>query len=145
MKRFSLTNQRPRVVSMGLMAPDFDRPLSGFRVIDHADEYGEMCGRLLADLGAEVFRIEPSGGAPSRMFPPLHNGTSLYFAVRNLGKKSITLDIESAAGRRRLDELLDTADVWIESHRTIDLDRRDMLERHPSLVITSITPFGLTG
>jgi crotonobetainyl-CoA:carnitine CoA-transferase CaiB-like acyl-CoA transferase len=127
------------------MPLDLERPLTGIRVIDHADECGEMCGRLLADLGADVIRIEPPGGVASRTFPPFHNGTSLYFAVRNLGKKSVTLDIESDNGRRRLDALLDNADVWIESHRTIDLNRRDILDRHPSLVITSITPFGLTG
>ncbi|HYK63579.1 MAG TPA: CoA transferase, partial [Patescibacteria group bacterium] len=127
------------------MPPDFDRPLTGIRVIDNIDECGEMCGRLLADLGADVIRVEPPGGVASRTFPPFHNGTSLYFAVRNLGKQSVTLDVESAGGRRRLDELLDHADVWLESHRAIDLNRRDILERHPSLVITSITPFGLTG
>jgi crotonobetainyl-CoA:carnitine CoA-transferase CaiB-like acyl-CoA transferase len=127
------------------MPPDSDRPLSGIRVIDHADECGEMCGRLLADLGADVIRVEPPGGAASRAFPPFHNGTSLYFAVRNLGKKSVTLDLESTDSRRRLDELLDTADVWIQSHRTFHPDPRDILDRHPPLVITSITPFGLSG
>jgi crotonobetainyl-CoA:carnitine CoA-transferase CaiB-like acyl-CoA transferase len=126
------------------MPPDFDRPLTGFRVLDHSAECGEMCGRLLADLGADVIRLEPPGGVASRSLPPFHNGTSLYFAVRNLGKKSVTLDLESADGRTRLDALLNTADVWIESHRA-DFDRRDVLDRHPRLVITSITPFGLTG
>jgi crotonobetainyl-CoA:carnitine CoA-transferase CaiB-like acyl-CoA transferase len=122
-----------------------DRPLTGIRVIDQADECGELCGRLLSDLGAEVIRVEPVGGAASRRLPPFHNDTSLYFTVRNLGKKSVTLDTDSDEGRRRLDDLLDTADVWIESHRADDLDRRAILNRHPSLIITSITPFGLTG
>ena len=127
------------------MASDFERPLAGIRVIDQADENGEMCGRLLADLGAEVIRIEPPGGAASRRLPPVHDDISLYFTVRNLGKKSVTLDMESADGRRRLDGLLDAADVWIESLRSDDLDRREVLQRHPGLVITSITAFGLTG
>jgi crotonobetainyl-CoA:carnitine CoA-transferase CaiB-like acyl-CoA transferase len=127
------------------VAPYSNRPLVGIRVIDHADENGEMCGRLLADLGAEVIRVEPRGGAASRRMPPFHGDVSLYFAVRNLGKKSVTLDMDSADGRRRLDSLLDAADVWIESHRSDDLDRREVLERHPGLVITSITAFGLTG
>ncbi|HZC46628.1 MAG TPA: CoA transferase [Candidatus Acidoferrum sp.] len=130
---------------MRLQPPDFDRPLSGIRVIDQAGECGELCGRLLADLGAEVIRVEPTAGAESRRLPPFHGDTSLYFAVRNLGKKSVTLDMESADGRRRLDRLLDSADVWIESHRADNLYRREFLERYPSLVITSITPFGLTG
>ena len=127
------------------MSSDSERPLAGIRVIDHADENGELCGRLLADLGAEVIRVEPPGGAGSRRFPPFHKDISLFFAVRNLGKKSVTLDMDSAEGRRRLDGLLEGADAWIESHRTGDLNRRDALDRHPSLIITSITPFGLTG
>ncbi len=127
------------------MASDFERPLAGIRVIDQADENGEMCGRLLADLGAEVIRVEPPGGAASRRLPPFHGDISLYFTVRNLGKKSVTLDIQSDDGRRRLVDLLDTADVWIESHRSGDFDRREVLERHPRLIITSITAFGLTG
>jgi crotonobetainyl-CoA:carnitine CoA-transferase CaiB-like acyl-CoA transferase len=127
------------------MASDLERPLAGIRVIDQAEESSEMCGRLLADLGAEVIRIEPPGGAASRRMPPFHHNTSLYFTVRNLGKKSVTIDLKSAEGRQRLDGLLDAADVWIESHRPDDLDRRKVLERHPGLVITSITAFGLTG
>ncbi|HXN12860.1 MAG TPA: CoA transferase, partial [Candidatus Acidoferrales bacterium] len=127
------------------MASDSERPLSGIRVIDQADENGELCGRLLADLGAEVIRVESVGGAASRRIPPFHGDTSLYFAVRNLGKKGVALDMESADGRRRLDDLLDAADVWIESHRASDLDRREILGRHPGLIITSITGFGLTG
>jgi crotonobetainyl-CoA:carnitine CoA-transferase CaiB-like acyl-CoA transferase len=127
------------------MSSDLERPLAGIRVIDQSDENGELCGRLLADLGAEVIRVEPPGGVASRRFPPFHKETSLYFTVRNLGKKSVTLDMDSAEGRRRLDGLLHGADVWIESHRAGDLNRREVLERHPSLIITSITPFGLTG
>jgi crotonobetainyl-CoA:carnitine CoA-transferase CaiB-like acyl-CoA transferase len=132
------------------MSSDFKRPLAGLRVIDQADVEGELCGRLLADLGAEVIRVEPAGGAASRWLPPVHSGTSLYFTVRNLGEKSVTLDMESVEGRRRLDGLLAAADVWIESHRAGYLElrgveRSDVLEHHPGLVITSITPFGLTG
>jgi crotonobetainyl-CoA:carnitine CoA-transferase CaiB-like acyl-CoA transferase len=133
-----------------MAGPQPERPLAGIRAIDHADENGEMCGRLLADLGAEVIRVEPLGGAASRGFPPFHSATSLYFAVRNLGKTSVTLDMESAEGRLRLDGLLDAADVWIESHRagyleSLGVDRGDLMRRHPGLVITSITAFGLTG
>ncbi|MGD0120120.1 MAG: CoA transferase, partial [Candidatus Binatus sp.] len=127
------------------MASDSERPLAGVRVIDQADENGELCGRLLADLGAEVIRVEPPGGATSRRMPPFHDDASLYFAVRNLGKKSVAFDVDSADGRRRLDDLLDAADVWIDSHRGGDLNHREVLERHPGLIITSITAFGLTG
>jgi crotonobetainyl-CoA:carnitine CoA-transferase CaiB-like acyl-CoA transferase len=124
------------------MPSETERPLAGIRVIDQACG---LCGRLLADLGAEVICVEPPGGAASRHAAPFHNDTSLYFTVRNLGKKSVTLDMDSADGRRRLETLLDNADVWIESNRALDLNRREILERHPQLIITSITPFGLTG
>jgi crotonobetainyl-CoA:carnitine CoA-transferase CaiB-like acyl-CoA transferase len=127
------------------MVSDSERPLAGIRVIDQTDESGELCGRLLADLGADVVLVEPPGGAASRRIPPFHDDTSLYFAVRNLGKKSVTLDMETVDGRRRLDGLLDASDVWLESHRSGELNRRDVTERHPRLIITSITPFGLTG
>jgi crotonobetainyl-CoA:carnitine CoA-transferase CaiB-like acyl-CoA transferase len=124
------------------MPSETERPLAGIRVIDQACG---LCGRLLADLGAEVICVEPPGGAASRHAAPFHNDTSLYFTVRNLGKKSVTLDMDSADGRRRLETLLNNADVWIESNRALDLNRREILERHPQLIITSITPFGLTG
>ena len=76
-----------------------DRPLQGLRVIDLADEKGELCGRLLADLGADVIRVEPPEGARSRRIPPFHGETSLYFAYRNFNKRGIRLDFESATDR----------------------------------------------
>jgi crotonobetainyl-CoA:carnitine CoA-transferase CaiB-like acyl-CoA transferase len=132
------------------MASAEERPLNGVRVVDQAEEKGELCGRLLADLGAEVIRVEPTGGSRSRKLPPIHDGTSLYFTVRNLGEKSVTIDLESAAGRAQLDQLLAASDVWIDSHlpsylTAHHLDPRDVLARHPHLVITSITDFGHTG
>ena len=61
------------------MASDLERPLAGIRVIDHADENGEMCGRLLADLGAEVIRVEPPGGAASRRISAVSRRHQLVF------------------------------------------------------------------
>lgn len=83
------------------------KPLSGLRVVDMADEKGELCGRLLADLGAEVIRLEPAEGAFSRTLPPFTpNGeTSLYFAVRNAGKRGAVVNLETDAGRDRLHEI----------------------------------------
>ena len=74
--------------------------LAGVRVVDMADEKGETCGRFLADLGADVIRVEPPGGARSRRLPPFHGTTSLAFAVRNANKRGVTLDL-SGAGRAR--------------------------------------------
>ncbi len=130
--------------------PASDRPLAGVRVVDLADEKGELCGRLLADLGADVLRVEPPGGARSRRIPPFHGGASLGFAFRNAGKCGATLDLAAAAGRARLHELLAGADVLIESFAPAErarlaLDPGDVLARHPHLVFASLSDFGSRG
>jgi crotonobetainyl-CoA:carnitine CoA-transferase CaiB-like acyl-CoA transferase len=130
--------------------PRSERPLAGLRVVDLADEKGELCGRLLADLGADVLRIEPPGGARSRSLPPIHQGASLGFALRNAGKRGATLDLSAAAGRARLHELLAAADVLIESFEPAErarltLDPGDLLARHPHLVFASLSDFGSRG
>ncbi len=127
-----------------------DRPLAGLRVVDLADEKGELCGRLLADLGADVLRVEGAGGARSRTLPPFHAGASLGFAFRNAGKRGATLDLTAAAGRARLAELLASADVLIESFAPAErarlaLDPGDVLARHPQLVFASLSDFGSRG
>ena len=92
-----------------------DRPLTGLRVLDCADEKGELCGRLLADFGADVIRVEPPEGARSRRIPPYHAGESLYFAYRNAGKRGMTIDLGTPAGIDALYHQLRYADLWIES------------------------------
>src|SRR5690349_8594309 len=92
-----------------------DRPLQGLRVLDFADEKGELCGRLLADFGADVIRVEPPEGARSRRLPPFHAGESLYYAFRNAGKRGITIDLGTPEGREALHAQLPSTDVWIES------------------------------
>ena len=126
--------------------------LRGLRVVDLADEKGELCGRMLADLGAEVIRIEPPGGAFSRTLPPFapDGQTSLYFGFRNAGKRSRIIDLESERGRDSLEALLGDADILIESAQPgrmaeLGLAAGDLLERHPHLVITSISDFGQDG
>ena len=127
-----------------------DRPLAGLRVVDLADEKGELCGRLLADLGADVLRVEPPAGARSRRLPPVHAGASLGFAFRNAGKRGATLDLEAASGRARLHEWLAAADVLLESfapgeRERLALDPGDVLARHPQLVFASLSDFGSRG
>lgn len=130
------------------------RPLEGLRVLDMADEKGEFCGRLFADLGADVVRAEPPAGGLSRSLAPFapDGRTSLYFAVRNAGKRGVTLDLATPDGRSKLDRLLASCDVWIESHRPgelaavhPDLAPDRILARHPHLVLSSISDFGQTG
>ena len=124
-------------------------PLEGIRVLDMAEEKGELCGRLLADLGAEVVRVEPPGGSPSRRLPPLTpDGTSLYFGYHNANKSSITLDLAQDAETLRA--LLAWADVWIEttppgSLAGLGFEPADVSRQHPELVVLSMTDFGQTG
>jgi len=125
-------------------------PLSGLRVLDLADEKGELGGRLLADFGAEVVRIEPPSGARSRKLPPFDQGRSLYFAHRNFNKLGLALDLEASSEREKLAGLLECADVLIESERPgrmaeLGLAPADLLDRHPHLIVLSISDFGQTG
>jgi crotonobetainyl-CoA:carnitine CoA-transferase CaiB-like acyl-CoA transferase len=125
-------------------------PLSGFRVVDLADEKAELAGRILADLGAEVLRVEPPGGARSRRLPPFKDDRSLYFATRNSNKLGMALDLEIAAGRESLLDLLSRVDVLIEAEAPgrmadLGLDPADLSERFPHLIVLSVSDFGQTG
>jgi crotonobetainyl-CoA:carnitine CoA-transferase CaiB-like acyl-CoA transferase len=127
-----------------------DRPLAGVRVVDLCDGRGELCGRLLADLGADVLRVERPGGAASRACVPLHDGVSLHFAWRNANKRGATLALASAAGRARLDALLASCDVLLESADAREraahaLAPEALAAAHPHLVHVSLTDFGQTG
>ena len=107
-------------------------PLDGIRVIDATTRWGEMAGRVLAELGAEVVKIEPPGGCDSRRLAPFDGWESLYWACVGAGKKSVV------AGE--VGPFLADADVFIESGRCGDLSRD-----YPGLVHVSVTPFGTTG
>ncbi|MBW2417575.1 MAG: CoA transferase [Deltaproteobacteria bacterium] len=126
--------------------------LAGLRVVDMADEKGELCGRLLADMGAEVIRLEAPEGAVSRTLPPFaeDGSTSLYFAIRNAGKRSAVVDLASEEGRERLHGLLESADILVESSQPgtlarLGIDAASLQARHPGLVVTSISDFGQDG
>jgi crotonobetainyl-CoA:carnitine CoA-transferase CaiB-like acyl-CoA transferase len=132
--------------------PAFIPPLDGLRVIDLTDEKGELCARLLADMGADVVRVEPAGGSRSRRLPPLapDGTTSLSYGFRNANKRSVTLDIADASEHERLHRLLAGADVLVESFTpgylaSIELEPAKLIEQHPRLVVTSVTDFGQTG
>ncbi len=120
------------------------RPLAGIRIIDTTEERGELSSRILADLGADVIKVEPPGGASSRRLPPYApDGTSLYFATRNTNKRSVIIDRSTTEGRAEFETLLARADVWVCSH--VGDDAAAIVAKFGHLVVTSITDFGLTG
>src|SRR6478735_1141013 len=89
-------------------------PLGGLRVLELADEKGQFCGKLLGDLGADVVKIEPPGGELSRRIGPFlddipHPERSLSFWYYNTSKRGITLNLETADGRRLFLRLAETA------------------------------------
>ncbi|WP_068268929.1 CaiB/BaiF CoA-transferase family protein, partial [Aldersonia kunmingensis] len=125
-------------------------PLNGVRVLDLTDGLGESCGRYLADLGAEVIRIELPDGSRSRAAEPVINGVSVPFALRNANKLGITLDLETDAGRDALRDLAANADILIESLRPGWLAARgigpiEIRSSAPELVWMSVSGFGQTG
>ena len=129
--------------------------LSSYRVLDLTDDTGYLCGKILADLGADVIKIEKPGGDVSRSRGPFYHGISdpeksLYWFSYNLNKRGITLNIEDKKGRQILKRLLKTADFVIESFTPGYLDKLDLnysqiSKINPHIVMTSITPYGSTG
>jgi crotonobetainyl-CoA:carnitine CoA-transferase CaiB-like acyl-CoA transferase len=129
--------------------------LKGFRALDLTDLSGQLCGRLLADLGMEVIKIEPPGGDPVRNLAPFVKSAdgkllSTTFAHLNAGKASKVLDLETDAGRTGLRQLVETADVVIESFQPGELDTKglgykDLAAINPGIVMASISAFGQTG
>ena len=124
-----------------------EKPLEGLRVVDTTNNRGELCGRLLADLGANVVLVEPASGSSLRRIAPFGpNGDSLGFLWRNANKSGVSIDFDSDSDSQKLLSLLSEADVWIEDGSqlgtiSVDAVTKDM----PGLVVTSITPFGYTG
>ncbi|MEV5651917.1 CoA transferase [Nocardia sp. NPDC052254] len=125
-------------------------PLDGVRVLDLTDGLGESCGRYLADLGAEVVRVELPGGSRSRSAAPTVAGTSIAFALRNANKLGVSVDLATGAGAERFRELALDADVVVESLppgllAEHGVSAAEIRSAAPGLVWTSISPFGRTG
>jgi crotonobetainyl-CoA:carnitine CoA-transferase CaiB-like acyl-CoA transferase len=126
-----------------------------YRVLDLADEKGVYCGKLLADYGADVIKIEPPQGDIIRARGPflhdeVHPEKSLYWLHFNTDKRSITLNLEHEQGRNILKRLIKTADVLIETFppgymKSLGLDYEALKEINPGLVMCSIAPFGQSG
>ena len=129
--------------------------LHGVRIIEVADELGEYAGLLLAGMGADVIKIEPPKGSPTRRIGPFVKDTpnpecSLFFWHHNRGKRSVVLDLDTADGQDAALRLLDSAAVLLDStggtlNQQLRQDRAALAKRYPSLITARITPFGDTG
>ncbi len=127
--------------------------LAGIRVLDLSTNYAAYAGRLLADLGADVVRVEAPEGSPVRSLAPggrTPAGQSFGFAHAFLdaGKRSITLDLASAAGREQFARLAAMSDAVIETPfepASQPLDFESIRRRNPALILVSISPFGRDG
>jgi crotonobetainyl-CoA:carnitine CoA-transferase CaiB-like acyl-CoA transferase len=129
--------------------------LSGIRVLDLTTARGELAGRMLADLGAEVLKVEPPQGAGARALAPFderpgRDHASLFWAALGLGKRSAVLDLDEDRDREVVRELAGRADILLESFEpgttaTLGLDYSTLSKLNPRLVYVSITPFGQEG
>ena len=129
--------------------------LSGFRMLDLADEKGALCGKIFADMGADVIKVEPPQGCSTRRIPPFvddlpDSDRGLYFIAYQAGKRSVTLNLESPDGRALLEDLVRKSDFLLESFpvgymESIGLGYERLAELNPRIIHTSITPFGDTG
>jgi crotonobetainyl-CoA:carnitine CoA-transferase CaiB-like acyl-CoA transferase len=129
--------------------------LSGVRVVEFADERAEYAGLLLAGLGAEVIKVEPPMGSPTRAVGPFvadipGPDRSLFFAAHNRAKQSVSIDINDAAQRSALSDLIGSADIFLESTDAGFLDAHGLseavlAEHFPHLIRARMTAFGDTG
>ena len=127
-------------------AETLDRPLAGMRVVECVSGTMAHTARLLADLGAEVIRVEPAGGGAERREGPMLNGQSLLFAAANLGKRAVAMAVTDPS----FDALLADADILIEnsapgSDAHAALDPAARAARHAGLVVVSLSDFGQVG
>ena len=127
------------------------KPLSGIRVLDLTRVLaGPFCTAILADLGAEVIKVEPPAGDDYRHVGPFKDGESALFSLNNRGKRSIVLDLKSPEARQIALQLAAVSDVIIENFRPGVADRlgigpKAMYAVNPSLVFASISGFGQAG
>ena len=116
---------------------------------------GAMCAKALADLGADVIKIEPPEGNALRHSGPFPNGepdpeASGQFLYLNANKRGVTIDLHSENGRQRLDSLLETADFFVTDissadAKALEISHEYLETTHPLLICASVTPFGNSG
>ncbi|MEP0507257.1 MAG: CoA transferase, partial [Aurantimonas coralicida] len=127
-------------------------PLDGMKVIELAHIMaGPVCGMMLADMGADVIKVEkPDGDDTRRFLPPDINGESAAYMMMNRNKRGIVLDLKSEDGKAVLRRMLETADVVIENYRMgtmekLGLGYEDLKAVNPGLIYCVISGFGPTG
>jgi len=132
------------------------KALNDLKVLEFAEMVaGPYCGKLLADLGAEVIKVEPPSGDPARRVGPFpedrpHPEKSALFLYLNTNKKGVTLDLDEEEDRRRFERLVAWADLLIDNHAPEVLEGKGLgwdhlKELNPSLIYLSITPYGRSG
>ena len=127
------------------------KAFAGLRVLDFSTTIaGPHCARMLADMGAEVIKIETDGGETMRTRPPLRNGCSTVFGQLNVGKKSVVLDLKSEDGREAVRRLVATSDILVENFRPgvmrrLRLDYDSLRSVNPRLIYCSISGYGQSG
>jgi len=129
--------------------------LSSYRILDLTEDGCMLCAKLLGDLGADVIKIEPPGGSPTRNIGPFYHDIpdpekSLTWFFFGLNKRGITLNLETADGRDIFKKLVKTADFVIESFepgymKSLGLGYEELEKIKPDIIVTSITPFGQSG
>ncbi|MGE0665841.1 MAG: CaiB/BaiF CoA transferase family protein [Sphingomonadales bacterium] len=138
------------------MTGAFERPYADLKVIELAeDPAGEMTGYLLAQMGADVVKIEPPEGSPTRAVGPWLNGeegpdNSLTYWYYNSSKRSAVLDVRTRSGLEKLEALLADADIFVctlqpKALKAAGIDHAALSARIPKLIIVAVTAFGLTG
>jgi benzylsuccinate CoA-transferase BbsE subunit len=129
--------------------------LQGLRVLDLSDEKGQYCTKLMADMGADVIKIEPPAGDPVRRIGPFYHDEeeldkSLYWFVLNTSKRGLTLDITTPRGADLFRRLAATADFVVESFAPGTMDQlglgyEALQQQRPNLILTSVSNYGQTG
>ena len=130
---------------------DMTRPLDGLRILDFSTTIaGPHCSRLLADMGADVVKIESPEGDLMRSRPVQRDGFSTMFGQLNAGKKSIVLDLKNPASIAAVKKLIATVDILVENYRPgvmkrLGLDYPELAKINPRLIYCAISGYGQTG
>lgn len=127
------------------------KPLDGIRVLDLTRVLsGPYCTMLLADMGAEVIKIESPHGDDSRAYPPFDKGIGAYYANLNRNKKSIKLDLHDEKAKEVLRQLIKVSDVFVENFKPgtiakMGFSYNEVKKLNPNIIFASISGFGQTG